>query len=401
MSVKQKKMALLVMAQTICIGLAACTSVSERPGPITSHASQPAKTANHREVTPDLEPILEELRAEYGVPALAAAVVKGTGIVQANAVGNRVVDAPSPVTKADRFHLGSITKPITATMIATLVEEGRLTWQSTPASVFPDLAAEMNPALAKVTLEQLLSHRAGLASFTDDAEFEMLPAFTGSAEQKRRAYVKWLLSRKPEKQPGAEYVYSNAGYAVAAVMAEQVSGQSWEHLIRSRIFQPLKMTRSGFGWPGLADQAQPWGHRGTAGKLVPHPPTDAYQFPAVVGPGGDIHASIEDLARFAQLHLRGLTGTPRLLSSPTFKQLHTPVADDYGLGWNQQVIKGNTVSTHLGSAETFFAIIFVSPAQDIAIVVATNAPEEPGQTAAFKTLSALLRTYAPVTQVVK
>lgn len=112
-----------------------------------------------------LDTALESIRERHKVPALAAVVVRGDQIVAIGAVGARRNDAMAKVTTDDRWHLGSCTKSITATMLARLVEQGKLSLNTTLAQAFPEFSARMNPQYRAVTLQMLLNHRAGLPTF--------------------------------------------------------------------------------------------------------------------------------------------------------------------------------------------------------------------------------------------
>ncbi|MCH2401187.1 MAG: serine hydrolase, partial [Pirellulales bacterium] len=105
---------------------------------------------------------LTRIRQQHSVPAIAAAVVTRQGKVTVGAVGLRKRGTTIPVTLHDHWHLGSETKAMTATLIARLVEQQRLRWDSTTAEVFPDTSAKFHPAMREVTLLQLLCHRSGL-----------------------------------------------------------------------------------------------------------------------------------------------------------------------------------------------------------------------------------------------
>lgn len=317
--------------------------------------------------------ILQELRAHYRLPALAAALVGPDRLLAAGAVGVRVVNTPDPVTVNSRFHVGSVSKPISATVIATLVEHGELSWDTRVVDIFPELRDSVLPPYRAVTLEHLLSHRAGILPWEEDTEIAKGPRLRGTPTEQRRGLTSWLLRQPPIGSPGADHVYSNAGYAIAAAMAERVARLSWEELVTKRLAEPLGLETVGFGWPARADPKAPWGHRANRGTFKPHPPDDKYQLGPLLGPAGDLHMSILDLASFAQLHLRGLLGEPTtLLRAETVRRLHTPLAADYGLGWNTREAGDH----HLGGAETFLTAIFVAPKRRIAIVVATNADAE-------------------------
>ena len=100
---------------------------------------------------------------------------------------------------------------MTSTLIARLVERGQLKWDSTLAEVFPELAPQMNPEFQKVTLLQLLSHRAGLPANLNLAEY-----LGNDVESLRLRAVRQELAKKPQSTPGSKYAYSNLGYIIAA-----------------------------------------------------------------------------------------------------------------------------------------------------------------------------------------
>lgn len=124
----------------------------------------------------------------------------------------------------DRFHLGSCTKAMTATMIASVVDSGKLSWESTLASVFPDEAPRMHADYRAVTLDQLLKHRAGLPANVD--WFGIPQAI--SPTQERRSLLRSALQGAPMTAPGSAFGYSNLGYTLAALMAEEATATSWK-----------------------------------------------------------------------------------------------------------------------------------------------------------------------------
>lgn len=106
-------------------------------------------------VAEDITHVLEKLRREYNLPAISAAVVSTDKVLASGATGIRIVGKPDRVTVNDRFHVGSLTKPMTATMIAALVEKGKISWNTTPTDVFPELKDRIHPSLRAITIEQL------------------------------------------------------------------------------------------------------------------------------------------------------------------------------------------------------------------------------------------------------
>src|SRR6185369_15000477 len=119
----------------------------------------------------------------------------------------------------------------------------------------------------------------------EDSEYEALPPLPADPMQNRLAFVRHALMQEPINTPGTECAYSNAGFCVAAVMAEAVTGQEWTSLLRQHVFDPLGIT-AGHGWPARHDPNQPWGHRVNNEGITPHPPDDAYQLFPAIAPAG-------------------------------------------------------------------------------------------------------------------
>jgi CubicO group peptidase (beta-lactamase class C family) len=104
-------------------------------------------------------------------------------------------------------------------------------------------------------------------------------------------------------------------------MAEQVTGESWETLMRMRLIEPLGMASAGFGSPGQPGRVdQPWGHHPDANEIKP---TQEDNAPAL-GPAGTVHCTVSDWAKFAAILMRGELGKSKLLKPATFRTLHTP-----------------------------------------------------------------------------
>src|SRR6266571_2380332 len=188
-----------------------------------------------------LDAWIESVRSQHNIPAMGAVVLRADTILALGISGVRRAGVAASVTVHDRFQLGSNTKAVTATLIATLVEAGKLSWTTTLADVFPEMRDSMSAEFRGVTLEQLLSHHAGISPFanTDDNDFKKLPRLKGSPMECRLAFTAWVLRGTPVAPPGMKAIYSNGGYTIAAAIAERVTGKSWESLVRERVFSPL------------------------------------------------------------------------------------------------------------------------------------------------------------------
>ncbi|MEO0326066.1 MAG: serine hydrolase domain-containing protein [Myxococcota bacterium] len=254
-------------------------------------------------VPEDLAALLAPLREARSLPALAAAVVDAhDGLLALGAVGQRRSGGSEAVTRADRWHLGSDTKALTATLAARLIEDGTLSWDTTLATGFPTLAERMHPDFRDVTLVELLTHRAGLTGNLPAERPELWGRLWEAREplsDERLWVAEQLLTAAPAVTPRSEVRYANAGYIIAGALLEQATGESWEALMEARLFTPLGMASCGFGPAATVGRVDaPWGHR--AGEPVP--PGPAADNPPALGPAGTVHCSLADWAKFIALH---------------------------------------------------------------------------------------------------
>jgi CubicO group peptidase (beta-lactamase class C family) len=338
-----------------------------------------SSTIGRQEITPNSDTgvgdtqivrILSDVRRKYDLPAIAAALLTSQGLQKVAAVGTRKWGTDVPVTLNDLWHLGSDTKIMTSTIVARLVEQGKLTWAMTVSEVFPDLADGFNPEAKGITVLQLLSHVAGLPANIDyDAVSRSIPVRTQRIEA-----VKMALRDKPLSTPGAQYLYSNIGYIVVGAMIERVLNIDWETAIAQDVFIPLKMSSAGFGGLGTAGQVdQPWGHEHAKQPVIHNGPEA--DNPPVLGPAGRVHCTIQDWALFVAVQLRGARGEPALLRSEDYQMLqNTHFGGDYALGWGvvSRDWAGGKALTHAGSNTMYLALAWVAPAKDFAILVCTN-----------------------------
>jgi len=311
------------------------------------------------------------LRETYHLPALELCVIDADGINEVASDGVRKAGGTTVVEESDLFHVGSMTKAMTATMLATLIQEGKLSWDMTLAQALPSLVSTMDPRYDGVTLEQLLTHTSGLPRYTTDLEWASIPPFTGTPAEQRQAFARMLLTRPPIGTAGV-YRYSNAGYAVAAAIAEKATGETWEQLMQERVFGPLNM-RAAYGWPLLSGEGEPWGHRIKNGVVTPHDLSDHYRVPTVLAPAGDVSISILDYSAFARLHLAGLESVDgSVLSAVDIQRLHQPVLE-YSSGWHEELIDGVPTSWHRGTCDTFDTFVLLQSSRDIGVIIFTNA----------------------------
>jgi CubicO group peptidase (beta-lactamase class C family) len=335
----------------------------------------------------NLDAIMEELRAARNVPALSCVVVISNRIVGVGSAGARkwsIIGAPALAT--DKWHHGSLTKSFTATLAAMMVEDGSIKWTNTLADIFPTLKNGMHPGWHNATLEQLTSNRGGAPEVPTTALWNELWNFAGTPEQARRLLLTRLTATAPASTPGTQYAYSNTGFSLAGHMLETVAGESWEELTRERIYKPLGMTTAGFGVPATPRHIDhPWGHTlpnaaaapGAGNLPGPIAPGTSADNPPAVGPGGTMHCSPIDYAKYLAFHIEAHKGRSKLLSRESAIKLHTAYANNsnYAHGWialDRTWGGGEKVLTHTGSNVQWFSTTWIAPGREFGVLGACN-----------------------------
>lgn len=317
--------------------------------------------------------ILRDVVEKEGVPGAGGMIVTKDGPVAMAVAGVRKHGHAPAVTLDDKWHLGSNTKAMTATLAGMLVEEGRLSWDTTLGEVFADVE-NIHPAWRDVTLLQLLTHHSGCA---ENLPWAALPKMDSPRAARANA-VRAMMKLPPPNRPGGEALYSNTGFVVAGAMVEEVTGQAWEDLMRERLFKPLGMTSAGFGGVGTPGQLdQPWPHLEND-KPAPRNGPDMDNR-AMMGPAGTVHASLSDYGKFVAEHLRAGDGDGALLSRVTYARLHTPpVGDGYACGWlaAERGWADGVALNHAGCNTMNYVVTWIAPEKGMAFVVTMNVGDD-------------------------
>jgi CubicO group peptidase (beta-lactamase class C family) len=341
----------------------------------------------------NLNDYLQPMLDRFHLPALAALVISDGNIIAQADVGVRKYGDTTPITIDDQWLLGPCTQGMTATVIAMLVEQGKLNWTTTMADIYPELKDQMLPKYRDVTILELLSYHAGLAGPGNSPDLGYPPGTTpdywyGLTEpitQQRYEYTKDFLCQPDSPAvdalpaPGTTFLYSNAGYVIAGAVAEQVTGKSWETLMTTMLFQPLGMTTAGFGVMGTDNQVdQPWMHSYADNQITPIPPEDGSHLEGlapVLWPAAGVHVSLQDWAKFIMIHLEGEQGGSTLLKPATFKILHMPPFDTgagFAPGWALQASAYGMALVQQGSFMVNLIGVYMLPGSDLAVLVTTN-----------------------------
>lgn len=306
------------------------------------------------------------------VVGAAVAVSVADAPTRYGAAGLRRVNGDAPLLASDTFHIGSITKSVTATLIAVLVDDGTLSWGQTVAEAFPDA----HPDWSGVTLEALLSHTAGVqANAPASVLGARAPETTECIVTQRHDVAADALS-KPLSHAAGAYRYSNMGYIIAGAWAEAASGTDWQILVSERVLGPLGIAH-GFGAPRGANA--PFGHTAFGSKRFPADPEGgAADNAPVVGPAGRLHMTLDGMIAWGRFHLGD--GSP-LLSGDALSDLHTPRLDagqdlGYALGWlvdaDNPAFGGGPMIWHNGSNLRWTAVLILLPDEDAVLTFASN-----------------------------
>lgn len=269
---------------------------------------------------------LDNLREKCGAPALIAA--NNSEILVS---GTRAFGKDIKAHIADKWHIGSITKSFTALLVAKMVDNGIVKWETTIGEVFGEFAKADNPYKG-VNFLHLLSHRSGMPGNIPLPKLLSYKRINSDPRGERIDYVKTALQQKPNGKMGEHFEYSNSGFVIAGAILEKLSGKSWEELMRSEILEPLGLNSAGFGAPGEKGKLdQPLGHSKAmfGNSLKPAEIGGMTDNPAVIGPAGTLHMSAHDMIKY----LEARAERHKIVSEKSWNKLETPpFGGDYALG---------------------------------------------------------------------
>jgi CubicO group peptidase (beta-lactamase class C family) len=320
-----------------------------------------------------------EIMSDWGVPGLALARIEQGKIVSVRHYGLRDTENALPVEPGTLFAIGSITKTFTAAGLAMLVDEERLTWDTRVIDILPDFQLTDPIATELATLEDLLTHRTGMA------RHDRLWYLTSLSRDELYARLKHLAPRYTFREA---FQYNNLMYTVAGRIIERLSGESWEAYVAKRLLSPLGLTRTLTSTASAAkdgNHALPYAEQ--AGATLPITLYDT----SSIAPAGGLHASVGDIGTWLALQLgRGAVGGTRLVSEERMAEMQSPrvftggAADwpalrrnAYGLGMVIGHYRGRTLASHAGGMDGFVAHFSFMPEIDAGIVVFANLDRTP------------------------
>lgn len=325
--------------------------------------------------TRNIDALVEEIRQQRGLPAMAGALVTRDGIIAMGVAGTRRAGGGPAVTLQDRWHIGSNLKAITAALAARAVEQGRINWTTTVAEAFPELGAGIRAQYRDVTLEDLLSNGGGIRNDPPPS------AYAGTtARAQRESLAAWALAAPPIGARGA-YHYSNPSFVIAGAMVERAMGGTYEDLVSTQLAGALGV--GGVAWgptTGAGGTDQPVGHRLQSGSWVV---CEACDNPPGLSAAGRANMPLGTWARIVQEMLRADAGASALIGATHGRKLftnRTPVGQNhYALGWvmtSRPWAGGDgRTATHSGSNTINHSVAWLGLGNGVAFLALTNAAD--------------------------
>jgi len=337
-----------------------------------------ATTANAQQ--PELDRYIARVLVDWRIPGLAIAVVRNDSVLVAKGYGVRELGKPGRVDQNTVFDAASLTKSVTATAAAILVDRGLLRWDDPVRRYLPDLALPDSQLTANATVRDFLSHRTGLESAN------MMWVLTAIDRPEVLRRVRYLRVVAPFRQT---MTYNNVGYAVAGDAAAAAVQTTFEDLLSSLVIRRLRLTSTTATYEHAAHMpnvASP--HATIAGRQQPiRRETQRHSTAAA----GAVQSTVSDLARWMRLHLNnGVLDGTRYVSDSTMRDMHamqvviptTPamraarlVQDSvagYGMGWQVMDYRGHPLLWHSGNGDGQIAYMALLPCDRLGVVVLVN-----------------------------
>lgn len=343
-------------------------------------------------VLPVLETYVDKAMAAEGVPGAVIVVVKDGKIAYLKGFGVKVLGTTEPVDEHTPFALASVTKNFTNTLVARLVDQGKLSWEDKVTKYLPDFHLSDPSITQELTIEDMLSHRSGLPGFSADTLINL-----GWSAPEVLSSMKKLPNVGEFRK---DYDYQNVLVGVVGMILEKVTRKPLPQLFKDEIFQPVGLEETRIGKPPALTlwkrflnlfkrkQPQPTFHDSSDGKTryLPNGNPSIYTFPAS---SGGVSTG-KDMGKWLifQLNNAQINGKP-LVREANLNEMRTPhitLADQgnrqfpknrisqvhYGLGWFIHDYMGVPMLSHMGGMNGTRALILIIPADNLGIAIMTN-----------------------------
>ena len=257
------------------------------------------------------------------------------------------------------YRIGSVSKPITATVILQLVQSKVLQLNSKLSDFHPDF-----PKADEITIDMLLSHRSGIVDYLEIPRIQQTP---DDAQPIHLDTLVNLIRPLPLLfAPGTKFAYSNSNYILLASIASKISGSSLEILARKNVFEKAGMMHSGFDYVHADSQSVATGYVRNKKTLIP-----MINFDSTYAPGcGSMYTNTRDLYQF----YRGWK-EPFLITSETRSKAFNAQLEKYAYGWFAYRLYDQPCISHAGGVPGFYANMAFYPEEDLCIILLSNISE--------------------------
>jgi len=254
-----------------------------------------------------------------------------------------------------KFHLGSVTKQFTATLVLLLQQDGKLNIDDPVSKYLPDTPKTWE----KITLAELLGHTSGIPNFTDVKEFGEWRMNPHTAAEE----LAFFKDKPLDFEPGTKFAYSNSNFEVLGAVIEKVSGKKYVDMLQERILTPLGMKDSGLDTDELILARRAQGYMpGKDGLVLARSESMTVPWAA-----GSMYSTTGDLLKWEHGLFDG-----KVLNADSLKRMTTPGKGNYGLGVFISEKDGVKVVDHGGGIEGFNTHLAYAPEKHIAVVVLAN-----------------------------
>ncbi|MDP9193999.1 MAG: serine hydrolase [Acidobacteriota bacterium] len=329
--------------------------------------------------TKAVDRIVSSTMKVWQLPGVAIAIVKNDRVVYVKGFGTKELGGAEPVTGDTLFQIASTSKAFTSTALAMLAAEKKLSWDDPVREHVGYFRLADMCADSQVTLRDIVSHRTGLSRH--DELWDNSP-FTAEDVVRRIGHVE--LS-KPFR---SAYQYQNIMFIAAGEVVTKASGMPWDEFMKTRIFQPLAMTRtviSDAEW-NAADHATGYQYDWKTGRISPQRPIDT----TTIGAGGAIKSSAADMANWLRFQLgNGAFNLVQLVEPGAIEETKTPNTVirmegltreantethvmAYAMGWTVQDYRGELLVSHGGALNGFRTHVDLLPRRGTGFVIMTN-----------------------------
>lgn len=312
----------------------------------------------------------DSIRIKYKIPELAYAVVSSDSVLEIQALGYQRINTNFKAKLPDKFRLGSITKTVTSYLATVLVKEGKIKWDTKFFDLYPELKAKSNAATYDFTLQDFITFRAKINTWSYGNDAPTQNEIKGNNQQQRYEFIRWFLQQEPASEKQDVY-WSNPSYVAAGLMLEKASGKIYENLVQE-LGKSLQIDFD-FGQPNLKDINQPWGHDE---DLKPEEPALNYKL-NWLSSAGNINVSLPDYCKFIQMQLKGLEGQSKILSAEEFQRMHYGLPE-FSFGWNSEINEKSKLlySFHNGNPGTFLTKVYLCKSINKAFIIFANVQAE-------------------------